>query len=181
SLLSRLNHPNIARLLDGGVTGDGRPYYVMEYVDGLPLTEYCTQHNCSLDERLVLFGQVCQAVQYAHTNFIVHRDLKPDNLLVTGEGMVKVLDFGIAKLLDQELSEQTLRQTRSGHRLFSLSYAAPEQITLVPVTAATDVYALGLLLYELLTGAKPFDLKEKTLVEAEQIIRMQEPPLPSTA
>jgi|AntRauTorckE6833_2_1112554.scaffolds.fasta_scaffold02849_2 serine/threonine-protein kinase len=181
SLLSRLNHPNIARLLDGGVSGDGRPYYVMEYVDGLPLTEYCKKHNCTLDEQLALFEQVCKAVQYAHTNFIVHRDLKPDNLLVTKEGSVKVLDFGIAKLLDQELSEQTLMQTRAGQRLLSLHYAAPEQITMEPVTAATDVYALGLLLYELLADARPFDLKNKKLLEAEQIIRNQEPEKPSVA
>jgi len=179
TILSSLNHPNIARLLDGGISNDGRPYLVMEYVDGMPITDYCRKNNCDIDERLALFGQVCRAVQYAHSNFIVHRDLKPDNLLVTAEGRVKVLDFGIAKLLDRELSEQTLLQTQAGQRMLSLNYAAPEQVTMEPVTTATDVYALGLLLYELLTGTRAFDLSKTTLREAEQIIRQKEPERPS--
>jgi len=180
SLLSRLNHPNIARLLDGGITKDGRPFIVMEYVDGVPLTEYCTQHNCNVEQRLELFIQACKAVHAAHTNFIVHRDLKPSNLLVTEDGVVKVLDFGIAKLLDQELSEQEVFETRKGNRIFSLNYAAPEQISLEPVTTATDVYALGLLLYELLTTERPFDYKNIKLAEAEKIILNQDPKLPSS-
>jgi len=179
SLLSRLNHPNIARLLDGGITKDGRPFIVMEYVDGVPLTEYCNQHNCNVEQRLELFIQACKAVHTAHTNFIVHRDIKPSNLLVTEDGMVKVLDFGIAKLLDQELSEQEVFETRKGNRIFSLNYAAPEQITMEPITTATDVYALGLLLYELLSYSRAFNLAEKKLSEAEQIIRHKDPQKPS--
>ncbi len=180
-ILSSLNHPNIARLLDGGVAEDGRPYYVMEFVDGLPITEYCNQHGLILTERLTLFIQVCKAVQYAHSNFIVHRDIKPDNLLVNRQGIVKVLDFGIAKMLiDHQLTDQTMLQTREHQRKMSLSFAAPEQITLDPVTTATDVYALGLLLYELLTNERAFNLKGKTLREAEYIIRHIEPEKPSS-
>ncbi len=179
TLLSKLNHPNIAGLLDGGVSDDGRPFFVMEYVDGMPVTEYCKTNKCTLEERLSIFEQICEAVQYAHTNLIVHRDLKPDNLMVTAGGMVKVLDFGIAKLLDQELSENSLFQTGESHRMLSLNYAAPEQITMETVTTSTDVYTLGLLLYELLSDRKPFDLKKKKLQEAEQIIRYREPAKPS--
>ncbi len=179
AILSRLNHPNIARLLDGGVSENGYPYFVMEFVDGLPITEYCSQNSCSLQNKIRLFKQACSAVQYAHTNFVVHRDIKPDNLLVTNNGNLKVLDFGIAKLLDRELSEQDILKTRAGQRLLSLNYAAPEQITMQPVTAATDVYALGLILFRLLTGEHAFDLSGKNLIEAEQIIRSQQPPSPS--
>jgi len=179
TLLSKLNHPNIAGLLDGGVSDDGRPFFVMEYVDGMPVTEYCKTNECTLEERLSIFEQICEAVQYAHTNLIVHRDLKPDNLMVTAGGMVKVLDFGIAKLLDQELSENSLVQTGESHRMLSLNYAAPEQITMGTVTTSTDVYTLGLLLYELLSDRKPFDLKKKKLQGAEQIIRYREPAKPS--
>ncbi len=181
-ILSSLNHPNIARLLDGGVAEEGWPYYVMEYVDGIPITEYCEQHNCTLLERLNLFSQVCKAVQHAHANFIVHRDIKPDNLLVDQQGIVKVLDFGIAKLLDaDQLSNQTLFQTGKSHRPLSLSFCAPEQLTLEPITTATDVYSLGLLFYDLITGNRAYDLKGKTWREAEAIIREKIPAKPSTA
>lgn len=179
AILSRLNHPNIARLLDGGVSENGHPYFVMEFVHGLPITEYCTRNGCSLQNKIRLFKQACKAVQYAHTNFVVHRDIKPDNLLVTTDGNLKVLDFGIAKLLDRELSEEDLIKTRAGQRLLSLNYAAPEQITMQPVTAATDVYALGLILFRLLAGQHAFDLTGKNLIEAEEIIRNQSPPAPS--
>ncbi len=180
-ILSTLNHPNIARLLDGGVAEDGRPFYVMEFVDGLPITEYCRQHNSTLKERLLLFSQVCKGVQYAHANFVVHRDIKPDNLLVDRQGLVKVLDFGIAKLLiDHQLTDQTIFQTQENQRMMSLSFAAPEQITLEPETTASDVYALGLLLFELLTGERAFNLKGKTLREAEYIIRHIEPKKPGS-
>ncbi|WP_234570685.1 tetratricopeptide repeat protein [Rhodohalobacter sp. 614A] len=175
TILSSLNHPNIARLLDGGISSDGRSYYVMEYVDGVPIDKYCKKHGCSLHQRLSLFKQVCRAVQYAHSNFIVHRDLKPDNLLVNKEGIVKILDFGIAKMVDDSLDEQALLQTSVGLRMLSLKYAAPEQITLEPITTATDVYSLGILLYELLTGSHPFDLKGKSLQETEYIIRNHVP------
>lgn len=180
TILSSLNHPNIARLLDGGIAEDGRSYYVMEYVDGIPITEYCDKHGCNLEERLKLFKQVCKAVQYAHSNFIVHRDLKPDNLLVNSEGVVKILDFGIAKMIDDSLDEKSLLQTSSGYRMLSLKYSAPEQITLDPITTATDVYSLGTLLFELVTGSHPFHLKDKTLHETEYIIRNRQPSYPSS-
>lgn len=179
SILSSLNHPNIARLLDGGISDDGRSYFVMEYVDGIPITEYCKKNKCDLEQRLNLFKQVCKAVQYAHSNFIVHRDLKPENLLVDKEGMVKILDFGIAKMIDDSLDEQSLLQTNSGLRMLSLKYAAPEQITLGPITTATDVYALGTLLYELVTDTHPLQLKNKSLHETEYIIRNTDPLRPS--
>jgi len=179
SILSSLNHPNIAQLLDGGITKDGRPYFVMEYIDGVPITEYCSKKSCDLSERLSLFRHMCDAVQYAHTNFVVHRDLKPSNILVNRDGNLKILDFGIAKLTDGKLDEKTLIQTREGYRMLSLNYAAPEQITGEPVTTSTDVYSLGLLLYELLTNERAYSLKNKNLVEAEKIIRESEPKKPS--
>lgn len=180
TILSSLNHSNIARLLDGGISNDGRSYYVMEFVDGIPITEYCQIHQCNLDERLQLFKQVCRAVQYAHSNFIVHRDLKPDNLLVNSDGIIKILDFGIAKMIDDSLDEQSLLQTSSGFRMLSLKYAAPEQITLDPITTATDVYSLGTLLFELVTGTQPLNLKNRPLQETEYIIRHTEPAKPSS-
>ncbi|HKK62072.1 MAG TPA: serine/threonine-protein kinase [Bacteroidales bacterium] len=180
-ILSRLNHPNIARLYDGGISEDGRPFFVMEYIEGSSITDYCNNNNLSVNEKLQLFTDACEAVQFAHSNFIVHRDLKPDNIIVTSKGNVKVLDFGIAKLIDNEvLTEDEVIQTIDGHRFLSLNYAAPEQITLDPVSAATDVYTLGLLLYEVLTGTKPFDLSGKKLAEAEKIIRETPPTSPSS-
>jgi len=179
-ILSSLEHPNIARLYDGGLTTDGRPYLVMEYVDGKPISSFCSQHNCSLENKLKLFTQVCEAVNYAHRNLIIHRDLKPDNIFVTSEGIVKILDFGIAKIIDKELSAEELIKTREGLRLLSIQYAAPEQITLEKITTATDVYGLGLLLYEIITGCKPYDLSEKRLKEAEHYIRHMSPDLPSS-
>ena len=179
-ILSSLEHPNIARLYDGGITESGSPYLVMEYVDGMPVSSFCTNNNCTLDKKLELFHQVCEAVQYAHLNLIVHRDLKPDNIYVTQKGIVKILDFGIAKIIDSELPAEKLVQTDSGLRLMSVQYAAPEQITIDRITTATDVYALGLLLYEMLTGQKPLDLTDKKLIEAEYAIRNIVPPKPST-
>lgn len=153
-ILSRLQHPNIAGLLDGGVTPDGRPYFVMEYVDGVPLTDYCDSHRLPIDRRLELFKVVCRAIQYAHRNLVVHRDLKPSNILVTAEGQVKLLDFGIAKLLDDH---QDHERTRTGLQMLTPAYAAPEQLMNLPVTTATDVYGLGVVLYELLTGRRPYE------------------------
>lgn len=179
-ILSSLSHPNIAALLDGGIADDGRPYIVMEYVDGLPITKHCIRRNCSLKERLGLFIQVCNAVHHAHSNLIIHRDLKPDNLLVTEEGHVKILDFGIAKLLlEHQFSDQTLFETSHDPKLLSLNYAAPEQLNLEPVNTSTDIYVLGLLLYELLTEQRAFLLKGKTRQEAEYIIRNENPVKPS--
>ncbi len=179
NILAKLDHPNIARLLDGGLTDAGLPYLVMEYVVGSPLYTYCDENNLSIDQRLDLFKSVCEAVQHAHNNAIIHRDLKPSNILVTEEEKIKILDFGIAKLLEPENPEQTLYQTQTGTRLFTLGYAAPEQVEAKSVTTATDTYALGVLLYELMTGAHPHYIEDKNLREIEQMIRNQTPPLPS--
>jgi eukaryotic-like serine/threonine-protein kinase len=152
-ILARLTHPNIAHLQDGGVTDEGRPYFVMELVEGVPITSYCVQQGLSIDAILRLFLVVIDAVSYLHRNLVVHRDLKPSNILVDRNGQVKLLDFGIAKLLAEEPEGDGL--TRTGERLMTPEYAAPEQLAGEPVTTATDVYALGVVLYELLTGKRP--------------------------
>jgi len=154
-LLARMAHPHIARLSDGGVTEEGRPYFVMEYIDGLPITRYCQQHDLPVDKVLRLFLDVIDAVSYLHRNLVVHRDLKPSNIFVDREGQVKLLDFGIAKMLDE--GPQSPGATRTGELLMTPEYAAPEQLAGGPVTTATDVYALGAVLYELLTGRRPHD------------------------
>ena len=178
--LAALEHPNIVRLLDGGTADDGLPYLVMDYVEGLPIDEYCDSRKLSTSERLMLFRTICGAVHYAHQNLIVHRDLKPANILVTSEGVPKLLDFGIAKLLNPELSTQMLL-TRANMRAMTPEYASPEQVRGNPVTTATDVYSLGVLLYELLTGHRPFHLKRYTPAELEHAICEVEPEKPSTA
>jgi serine/threonine-protein kinase len=154
-ILSSLRHANIAGLIDGGTTPDDRPYLVLEYVDGLPITEYCDTARASVDERLRLFLQVAEAVQHAHANLVVHRDLKPSNILVTADGQVKLLDFGIAKLLDPDADPATSGLTRTGLRPATPEYASPEQVRGEAVTVASDVYQMGLLLYRLLTGERP--------------------------
>jgi serine/threonine-protein kinase len=151
-ILARLEHPNIARLLDGGVHEDGRPYFVMEHVEGLPIAEHCDFRRLPVDDRLRLFATVCRAVQHAHRNLIVHRDLKPTNVLVTEAGEVKLLDFGIAKLLGETDAAATVI---GGGLMMTPEYASPEQISGDPVTTVSDVYQLGVLLYELLTGRRP--------------------------
>ncbi len=155
-ILASLTHPNIARLLDGGVTEEGSPYLVMEFVDGTPIDKYCHAHNLSLEAKLHLFRQVCSAVEYAHSHLVVHRDIKPENVLVTSDGTPRLLDFGIAKLLDPDAPQEMLAQTRPTERLLTPEYASPEQIRGEPITTAADVYALGVLLYELLAGRNPF-------------------------
>ncbi len=175
-ILASLDHPNIARLLDGGAAPNGTPYVVIEYVDGEPIAEYCRRRELSIRDRIRLFRKVCAAVQYAHQNLIVHRDLKPGNILVTKEGEPKLLDFGIAKLLDPAASSQTQTQAR----LMTPDYASPEQVRGEPITTATDVYALGVLLYELLTGALPYKLTATDPHSVEQAICMTEPTRPST-
>jgi serine/threonine-protein kinase len=165
-ILARLHHPNIARLTDGGLTGDGLPYFTMEYVDGRPITQYCDEQRLSIEDRLDLFQDVCAAVQYAHTNLVVHRDLKPSNILVTGDGVVKLLDFGIARVLGEEAPELT----RSGQRVMTPAYASPEQIRGEPVTTASDVYSLGVVLYELLCGRHPHRDTTSTPAELERAI-----------
>jgi serine/threonine protein kinase len=181
-ILARLQHPNIARLLDGGMTGDHRPYFAMEYVDGEPITTYCRSRGLDLDRRLDLFTAVGDAVQYAHQNLVVHRDLKPSNTLVTAAGEVKLLDFGIAKVLHQEddgAGDPTL--TRLGTGPMTPEYAAPEQVRGEPVTTATDVYALGALAYELVTGRGPHALTRLTAAEVERVITQRDVDRPSHA
>ena len=176
-ILARLDHPNIARLYDGGYTDDGIPYFAMEYVEGEPIDEYCDRRQLSVRSRLELFGKVCEAIQYAHQNLVVHRDLKPSNILVTDRGAVKLLDFGIAKLLDESGDNPML--TATGQRVMTPAYAAPEQIVGAPVTTATDVYALGVVLYQLLTGRRPFDVA-RPMHELQQLIISGDPEKPST-
>ncbi len=178
-ILAGLNHPNIANRIDGGVSEDGLPYLVMEYVEGKPIREYCDDHQLPVQQRLRLFSQVCQAVQFAHKNLIVHRDLKPENIMVTNQGHVKILDFGIAKLLDPDLYEFLAVETQQNMGLMSLEYAAPEQTLGEPVTTSTDLYALGLLLYELLAGVHPFVFKDKSYQSVIRIIREEFPSSPS--
>ncbi len=163
-ILASLDHPNIARLIDGGSTEDGRPYLVMEYVEGTPITEYCDEHQVSIPRRLTLFETVLKAVRHAHRHLVIHRDIKPSNILVSESGEVKLLDFGIAKLLDDD--EEGL--TRTGVRLLTPGYASPEQLADEPVTTGSDVFQLGLLLYELLTGLRPFGDKETSPREIER-------------
>ncbi len=179
-VLARLTHPNITQLLDGGIDQDGRPYLVMQYVEGISITKFCDKHALSIEERLNLFRTVCSAVQHAHRNLVVHRDLKPSNILVTEEGTVKLLDFGIAKLLDPEW-DITMAVTQSQFRLMTPEYAAPEQVRGATITTATDVYALGVLLYELLCGRRPYSLSNRMQAEIERIVCDVTPTRPSTA
>jgi serine/threonine-protein kinase len=179
-ILARLSHPHIARLLDGGVSGDGQPYFAMEYVDGMPLTSYCDAHHFGIGERLRLFSDVCRAVRHAHQNLVIHRDLKPSNIMATAEGQVKLLDFGIAKLVEQEGAASTAL-TEVGVRAMTPEYAAPEQVRGEPVTTATDVYALGAILYEVLTGHRAHRFQRHTLDELEHVVCEEAPQAPSTA
>ncbi len=175
-ILASLQHPNIAQLHDGGAAADGRPYLVMEYVEGAPLDHYCDEHRLAVDRRLELFQTVCTAVQYAHRNLVVHRDLKPSNILVTDDGQVKLLDFGIARLLADDSSPVL---TRTGMRVMTPEFAAPEQIEGSAITTATDVYALGVLLYKLLTGHRPYVVGGATPREIESAVLNQNPERPS--
>ena len=177
--LANLNHPAIARLLDADVLPDGTPWFAMEVVEGATLTEHCRERSASPEERLRLFRTVCEAVQHAHSHLVVHRDLKPSNIMVTADGAVKLLDFGIAKQLDSLDLGGDL--TRTGLRLMTPAYAAPEQLTTGRAGVASDVYSLGVVLYELLTGGLPFDLADKTPGAIERLITGQEPVWPSAA
>lgn len=180
-ILAELEHPNIAHLLDGGTMAGGLPFYVMEYIEGKPLDEYCDQNNLTIKQRLKLFLSVCNAVHYAHQKHIVHRDIKPGNILVLDDGTPKLLDFGIAKLLDTEFSKQNSKQTATAWRLMTPDYASPEQIRGEEITTATDIYSLGVLLYELLTGHLPYRLKNHFIYEIARAICEQEPEKPSTS
>jgi serine/threonine-protein kinase len=178
-ILATLQHPNIARLLDGGRAPDGTPYLVMEYIDGEPIDAYCDRRRLAPEERIALVRTVCTAVQYAHQNLIVHRDLKPNNILITPQGVPKLLDFGIAKLLDTRQSAQTLTVTHAEYRVMTPAHASPEQVRGDVITTSSDIYVLGVLLYELLCGRRPFQLVGASLLEMERIICEQEAPTPS--
>ena len=177
-ILAKLEHPNIARLLDGGTTQDKVSFLVMEYVEGRPITEYCKEKCKTKNQRLKIFLKVCEAVNFAHQNLIIHRDLKPNNILVTADGTVKLLDFGVAKLLQPDLLDVSSNFTL-GTNVLTPNYASPEQLKGETITTASDVYSLGVLLYELLSGNRPYDLKDKSLPEMLRIISEQVPPKPS--
>jgi eukaryotic-like serine/threonine-protein kinase len=176
-----LEHPNIARLLDGGATPDGKPYFVLEYVEGEPLTEYCESRSLSIPDRLRLFLEVCGPVMYAHQNLVVHRDIKPRNILVTPEGEPKLLDFGIAKLLQPDGGPDAAAETATLFRMMTPDYASPEQIRGERITTASDVYALGVVLYELLAGKKPYAVTGNTPGELLRVVCERDPEKPSAA
>ncbi|HKW35568.1 MAG TPA: protein kinase [Candidatus Acidoferrum sp.] len=180
-ILAALEHPNISRLLDGGVTEEGLPYVVLEFVDGTPIDEYCALHDLSTTERLKLFRTVCSAVQYAHQNLVVHRDLKPGNILVTEDGIPKLLDFGIAKILDPQQDEAGADRTLTVMRMMTPDFASPEQVRGDPITTASDVYSLGVILYLLLTGRLPYRVSSTTPHEIIKAICDTDPEKPSTA
>ena len=180
-ILAGLDHPFVAKLLDGGSTAGGAPYIIMEYVEGLPIDAFCERHGLSIPARLELFRKVCSAVQYAHTNLVVHRDIKPSNILVRSDGEPKLLDFGIAKLLNPELYAVGVEPTRFDACLMTPEYASPEQIRGEPVSTATDVYSLGVLLYRLLTGRAPYDLGNRSLADVLRTVCEEEPLKPSAA
>jgi non-specific serine/threonine protein kinase/serine/threonine-protein kinase len=178
-ILASFDHTNIARLFDGGTTKDGLPYFVMEYVEGVPIDQYCNAHQLSINDRLKLFREVCAAVSYAHRHTVIHRDIKPSNILVTNEGLPKLLDFGIAKILTAGENAEAL-MTVTGMRPMTPEYASPEQVHCEPVTTASDVYSLGVVLYELLTGTSPYRLTSRAPSDIERAITEEEPTRPST-
>ncbi len=176
-ILARLSHPNIARILDGGHTEHGSPYLVMELAEGAPINRYCDEHRLSLKARIELFLTVCEAVLHAHRRLVVHRDLKPDNILVTDEGEAKLLDFGIAKLIDLDQPGQTA--TLFGMGAMTPEYASPEQVRQEPITVGSDVYSLGVVLFELLTGRRPYQLEDRSPRHIERMVCETRPPTPS--
>lgn len=180
-ILASLNHPRIARILDGGSTPEGLPYLVMERIEGIAIDAYCAEQQLGLRERLTLMGKICDAVQFAHENLVVHRDLKPANILVTADGEPKLLDFGIAKLLEPDPALHDTEVTQQGLRLLSFSYASPEQVKALPITPASDVYSLGVILYELLVGRRPYEFVDEPPYERERIVCEVDPPRPSVA
>lgn len=179
NIQASLNHPNIAGMIDGGSTSDGLPYFVMEYIDGLPLSKYCEANRLSTGERVDLFRKVCSAVSFAHGRLIVHRDLKPSNILVTSSGVPKLLDFGIAKILGDQ--ENATRMTQTSHRLLTPEYASPEQVLGSEITTSSDVYSLGVILYELLTGRSPYNFTTRSPEEIFRLICDAEPISPEKA
>lgn len=179
-ILANLNHPFIARLVDGGVSDSGEPFLAMEYIEGISITQFADEHNLSVEQRLRLFLKVCAAVSYAHRNLIIHRDIKPSNILVTKEGEPKLLDFGLAKLIDDGLNFNPM-QTETVFHAFTPAYASPEQILRKNISTASDVYSLGVVLFELLTGKHPFNFENKKLQEIIKIIDTAQPSKPSAA
>jgi non-specific serine/threonine protein kinase/serine/threonine-protein kinase len=177
-ILAHLDHPNIAKLLDGGTTADGQPWFVMDFIAGTPIDEYCDAQRLGIPERLKLFLTVCSAVQYAHQNFVVHRDIKPRNIMVTAEGAIRLLDFGIAKLLDPDA--EITPDTVSIVRMMTPEYASPEQLFNQPVTTASDTWSLGVLLYVLLTGHMPFAVKSRSARDIAEAVANSEPRRPSS-
>jgi serine/threonine protein kinase/Tfp pilus assembly protein PilF len=180
-ILAALDHPNIGRLLGGGTTENGDPYFVMEYIEGQPLYRYAETQQLSIADRLRLFTQICDAVQYAHEKLVIHRDIKPTNIMVSSTGAPKLLDFGIAKLLDPQLVSDTTPQTTLGVRLMTIEYASPEQVQALPITFQSDVYSLGVILYELLTSHSPYRFRNLLPHEVARAIIEDEPELPSIA
>src|ERR1700730_11639349 len=179
-ILAQLDHPNVAHLLDGGSLPDGTAYIVMEYVDGVPIDIYCDSNRLDIAARLKLFQTVCAAVHYAHKNLIVHRDLKPSNILVTAAGVPKLLDFGIAKVLDdRQAIHHTVAVTHADIRVMTPDHASPEQVRGQAITTSSDVYVLGVLLYKLLTGTSPFVIPSMRLTDIERAICEKDPPLPA--
>jgi serine/threonine protein kinase len=179
-ILATLKHPNIGAILDGGETDDGLPYIVMEYVEGQAISEACESRGLSIRQRIELFRSVCSAVHYAHQKLIIHRDIKPSNVLVTAEGIVKLIDFGISKPLVPELIYGEMPKTEASERLLTPDYASPEQIIGKDLTTASDIYSLGVLLFELLTGSGPYTLRGLSPAAAERLVSEQEAPKPST-
>ena len=179
-ILATLNHPNIARLLDGGISSDGVPYLVLEYVDGQPIDAFANAEALGVPQRLQLFLAVAEATEHAHRSLVVHRDLKPSNIFITTDGVVKLLDFGLAKLVEP-VGAPASPSTHSGHRWLTPEYAAPEQITGEPITTLTDVYQLGAVLYELLTGGPPFGVRDQSVHALEEAVLRGDPTLPSSA
>ena len=177
-ILASLEHPGIARFLDGGMTDEGLPFYAMEYVEGASVDDYCAEKNLSIDEKLKLFREICAAVQYAHQNLVIHRDLKPKNILVTADGTPKLLDFGIGKILTPETTEEELG-TATQLGMMTPAYASPEQIRGARIGTASDIYSLGVVLYELLTGQKPYKISSKSQIEIEKAVLEAEPLKPS--
>jgi serine/threonine protein kinase len=179
-ILASLDHPSIAKLLDGGITSDGRPYFAMEYVEGLPVTTYCDKQKLTIGQRLTIFRKICETVSYAHQNLVLHRDLKPSNILVTSRGEIKLLDFGIAKLLNPGMSPLTMPVTRTAAQRMTPEYASPEQVKGESLSTASDTYSLGIILYELISGRRPYILTNRTPTEIQRVVCEEQPQRPST-
>ena len=179
-ILASLNHPFIARLLDGGVTPEGLPFFVMEYVEGVSVLEFASRENLSINDRLRLFTQICEAVGFAHRNFIVHRDIKPNNIMVTNDGIPKLLDFGLAKMINPNFAETDVLQPDTAFLAMTPAYASPEQMRGQPITTASDIYSLGVVLFELLTNERPYQFETDNLAEIVRVVCETEPTRPSS-